>query len=71
MSAWLNLPQDAYLADVCWFAQKLPPGVVLEAVEIARDKIPAGGWNGFKYFCGVCHRKREILTIQRALDNES
>jgi predicted PP-loop superfamily ATPase len=55
MDAWLNLPQPTYKATVYRFAHKLPPTEVLEAVEIAQAKIPQGGMDGFKYFCGVCN----------------
>ena len=66
MDEWLNLPETACKADVYWFGQRLPPDVVLEAVEIAKAKIPKGGMPAFKYFCGVCHRQREKLEIQNS-----
>lgn len=64
MAVWLGLSEDYYKADVYWFAQRLPPEEVLEAVEIARAKFPEGGLNAFKYFCGICHRKREKRNIR-------
>ena len=64
MDDWLGLPPEAYRADVYWFSQRLPPDEVLEAVEIARNKIPQGGRDGFKYFCGVCHRRIETNKIR-------
>ncbi len=66
METWLNLPETTYKADVYWFGQRLPPDQVLEAVEIVKTKIPGGGMPAFKYFCGICHRKREKLAIQNS-----
>ncbi len=57
MADWLGLPESTYKAAVYLFAQKLPLEEVLQAVEIARAKIPEGGIGAFKYFCGVCHGK--------------
>ncbi len=62
MDDWLGLPEHDYVATVYLFAQKLPPNEILEAVEIARAKLPEGGRDAFRYFCGVCHSKvREQL----------
>jgi hypothetical protein len=57
MDDWLGLPERDYKATVYIFAQKLSPEEVLEAAEIAQRKIPKGGTDGFRYFCGVCHKK--------------
>jgi hypothetical protein len=57
MAVWLDLPEQHYKPTVYLFAQKLPPAAVLEAVELARAKVPFGGEDGFRYFCGVCHNK--------------
>ncbi|MFO1487358.1 MAG: hypothetical protein U1F65_02665 [Verrucomicrobiota bacterium] len=64
MDDWLGLPEISYKADVYWFAQRLPPEAVLEAVQIAQAKIPDGGLDAFKYFCGICHRKIEKQKIR-------
>ncbi len=64
MEDWLGLPQSAYKVDVYWFATRLSPEEMLEAVEIARARLPDGGINGFKYFCGVCHRMIEKRKIR-------
>ncbi len=64
MDAWLGLPERDYKAAVYLFSYKLPPDEVLEAVEIAQAKLPAGGRNAFKYFCGVCNRKIEEQRIR-------
>jgi cytochrome c5 len=64
MDAWLGLPSHAYKATVYRFAQDLPPNEVLEAVEIAQAKIPCGGKEAFKYFCGVCHGKIKEQRIR-------
>ena len=57
MENWFNLPERKYKATVYVFSKRLPPEEVLEAAEIARAKIPQGGTDAFKYFCGVCHGK--------------
>lgn len=64
MDAWLGLPEHAYKATVYRFAHELPPDVVLEAVEIAQAKLPDGGMNAFKYFCGVCNNKIKERRIR-------
>lgn len=66
METWLSRPRLLYQADVYRLADRLPPEEVLEAVKIAQAKFPAGGWRGFKYFCGVCHRKRDNQKIRDA-----
>jgi hypothetical protein len=55
MDAWLGLPEYTYGPTVYRFAHKLPPELVLEAVEIAQAKLPGGGESAFRYFCGVCN----------------
>jgi len=64
MDVWLDLPQHTYKATVYRFAQELPPDEVLEAVEIAEAKIPTGGREAFRYFCGVCHSKIKEQRIR-------
>ncbi len=64
MEGWLNLPEDDYNAAVSWFAKRMPPDELLEAVLIAQAKRPEGGRRAFKYFCGVCHRKIEERRIR-------
>lgn len=64
MDAWLGLPQHTYKATFYRFANELPPDEVLEAVEIAQAKIPLGGREAFKYFCGVCHGKIKEQRIR-------
>jgi hypothetical protein len=64
MDTWLGLPERDYKATVYWFAKRMPPEEVLEAVEIAQAKLPEGGRNAFKYFCGVCHRRIEEQRIR-------
>ncbi len=64
MDAWLGLPEREYKATVHLFFYKLPPDEVLEAVEIAQAKIPLGGREAFKYFCGVCHGKIKEQRIR-------
>jgi hypothetical protein len=64
MHTWLGLPQRTYKATVYLFARELPPDEVLEAVEIAVAKIPAGGREAFRYFCGVCHSKIKEQRIR-------
>jgi hypothetical protein len=66
MDDWLGLPDTTYKATVYRFAYELTPEDVLEAVEIAQDKIPDGGMNGFKYFCGVCHGKLKEQRIRQS-----
>ncbi len=55
MDAWLGLPEYAYKATVYRFSHKLPPEMVLDAVQIAQVKFPDGGESAFRYFCGVCN----------------
>jgi hypothetical protein len=55
MDAWLGLPEYVYKATVYRFSHKLPPEMILEAVEIALAKLPEGGERAFKYFCDVCN----------------
>jgi len=66
MDGWLDLPEREYRATVYLFAQRLPADEVLEAVEIAQAKLPQGGMDAFKYFCGVCHGKIRERKIQLA-----
>jgi hypothetical protein len=55
MDTWLGLPEYAYKATVYRFSHKLPPEMVLDAVQIAQAKLPDGGESAFRYFCGVCN----------------
>ena len=64
MGNWLNLPEDEYKAAVYRFAQMIPPEEVLAAAEIAQAKIPGGGIDAFRYFCGVCHSKNKERRIR-------
>ena len=68
METWLARPRRIYQAEVYRFAGRLPPDEVLEAVKIAQVKFPDGGLRGFKYFCGVCHRKLDDQNIRLAWD---
>ena len=61
MQDWLHLSLRSYKGAVFLFALRLPPDKLIEALWVAEDRIPHGGLDGFKYFCGVCHRMiREI-----------
>ena len=40
MDDWLYLPEEDYTADVYWFAQRLPPESVLDAVESGPRSSP-------------------------------
>lgn len=66
MDDWLGLPRDTYAATAYRFAQKLSPEEVLEAAQIARTKIPQGGKDAFRYFCGVCHSMLQEQQIRRS-----
>lgn len=66
MDDWLGLPEHSYMATVYRFSYELPPAEVLEAVEIAQAKLPAGGREAFKYFCGVCHSKIKEERIRQS-----
>ncbi len=68
MEAWLARPRHIYQVDVYRFADRLPLVEVLDAVKIAQTKFPDGGLRGFKYFCGVCHRKLDDQEIRHAWD---
>lgn len=69
MEVWLERPRSIYQVEVYRFADRLPPGEVLEAVKIAQAKFPDGGLCGFKYFCGVCNRKLDNQKIRLAWDS--
>ena len=68
MEEWLGLPEEAYKGTVYRFYHDLPPEDVLDAVQIARDKIPWGGRAGFLYFCGVCHGRIKEQRIPLSWD---
>lgn len=68
LEEWLNIPQDSFESTVLRFGLDLEGFEVLEAAEIARTKFPDGGMSGFRYFCGVCHRKIEARRIRRYLE---
>ena len=57
MQGWIGLAEGQYKATVCLFAQQLPAGEVLDAVQITMAKFPEGGRDALRYFCGVCHWK--------------
>jgi hypothetical protein len=44
----------------------LTPEEVLEAVWIAQAKLPQGGIDAFKYFCGVCHNMIREQKIRQS-----
>ena len=67
LDEWLYRFQDFYLKDASWFALRLPPEEFLDAVEVAKRKIPQGGTRGFKYFCGVCQRKLDFQQMRDSL----
>lgn len=64
MDDWLGLPERDYKATVYVFSSQLPPDEILEAVEIAKARLPDGGRDAFKYFCGVCWRKIKEQRIR-------
>ena len=70
MFDWINLKPCIYEVTLFRFAKRLPPEEVLEAVRIAQRKVPEGGMDGFKYFCGVCHGKIEDQRIRFQLSRD-
>lgn len=67
LGGWLDRFEELYRDDILRFVVHLPPEELLEAVEIAMRKVPEGGVRGFKYLCGVCHRKLEVQRLRESL----
>jgi hypothetical protein len=63
MAHHLRTPARFYLPTVIQFSGQLPPEDILDAVQIAIERIPAGDPAALRYFCGVCKRKIREATI--------